>query len=137
MNMKEGTYRLLTDVKAPAPDKRKAHDWRANDVRAGTIFAVRKLPEEMGGKLVIAPQRGYSFKCLGVEDPRAANLVAALKRIDEKPSDYLYRVEWDGLALEILDKLVEKRRISGIGELEQLLDEVLTDHKTQGRGEPA
>ena len=72
-------------------------------LRAGTIFVVEDATDiGLGFRVRL---RGGTYQDLHVDDPCAAELVAALEPLPEKPSDWMKRIDWQGYAPYVLDEL--------------------------------
>jgi hypothetical protein len=122
--LKPGTYKLMRDVPAFSPDKRKRHDWRAKTLKAGKIIIVRNepypdLPDVP--VLRIYPSGEYSHYSVAGRDFPAD----ALEPIVETPSHWLRR-EHAGLTLAaaMLDELVEQGLVT-MEQIQEVADAVL------------
>lgn len=103
----EGTYRLRAGVPAPAPDKRKRHDWRARGAKAGDLFVVTTyfVDPKAPRWLVTYPSGEYAHYSVRLHEH--PELVELLEPVQETPSLWLAR-EHNGLRIThgILDRLV-------------------------------
>lgn len=119
--LEPGTYRLTRDLPALEPDKRKTRDWRAQPMKAGTLFYVARTEKPSDDvpdwARDIWDARSYAFKCVRQRNGQTSAisaLVSALERVYEWPSTWLDREHRcsPNLASHVLDILVRQRFVS-------------------------
>jgi hypothetical protein len=129
--LKQGTYRLTQTVDNPKPGRRKS-DWTQRGTwEANMVFVLREetvpMPEGYEDRKEPRLTRpGDGLYSLSLRDPRALALLPHLVELEEKPSDWLRRVEGGAnMAPRIIDRLVTLGKVSQ-ADIEAVYEDCLT-----------
>lgn len=125
-----GVYRLTVDLPALFRDKRIKRDWRYAPIPAGTLFAVREVPDPRSDDapplLVVSQLHGRAHQRVSATSIQAEPLVAHIERnVDVLPSERLAYLGLTRAAPAILDRLASKGllTIRGVHKLLVEIDE--------------
>ena len=117
--MAPGIYRLTQTVANPQPGRRKS-DWtQARSWAPGMVFVLKDeiidMPEgfEDRKELRLTRPKGGSIYSLSLQDVRTQALLPHLVALEEKPSEWLHRMECGtNMAPDVIDRLVASGKIT-------------------------
>jgi hypothetical protein len=127
-----GVYRLTLDHPPLRPDKRKRHDWRAGDLKAGTLFTVtqREAANVFRERDEVRRLTGSQYYAEWLTK-LPATFIAALERVEDLTATQYLKSRGNAyLADNILDVLVASGKIT-LADVEQAESTVLSAEENE------